>query len=423
MIKISRKENCVGCNACVQKCPKHCIDMHEDEQGFIYPEVDINKCVDCHLCEQVCPVINQAEPRKPLETYAAKNLNEEVKMASSSGGIFYALAKNIIDEGGVVFGAKFNDKWEVVHDYTETIEGLKAFQGSKYVQSRIGDTFHQAEKFLKEGRKVMFTGTPCQIAALGLFLRKDYGDQLLKVDVVCHGVPSPLVWREYLNYITRPKGASDGKNTVLSSLKGIPVITGISFRDKRLGWEKFGFSVRIAASSGSGKNSVFQSVECQNQDEELLFEPLDKNIFMQGFLKDLYLRPSCYKCPTKQLKSESDITLGDFWNINNIDPKLHENGYYSLILTNSSKGLKILESASIEKSKAEFSKAITGNPAIEYSVKKPKEYEIFWNQLHKNGILIISYIVRSMKPSLPKRLIYLICRIRGKVLKIIGLKK
>lgn len=402
MIKISRKENCVGCNACVQKCPKHCIDMHEDEQGFIYPEVDINKCVDCHLCEQVCPVINQAEPRKPLETYAAKNLNEEVKMASSSGGIFYALAKNIIDEGGVVFGAKFNDKWEVVHDYTETIEGLKAFQGSKYVQSRIGDTFHQAEKFLKEGRKVMFTGTPCQIAALGLFLRKDYGDQLLKVDVVCHGVPSPIVWREYLNYITRPKGASDGKNTVLSSLKGIPVITGISFRDKRLGWKKYGFSVRIAASSGSGKNSVFQSVEGQNQDEELLFEPLDKNIFMQGFLKDLYLRPSCYHCPAKSGKSKSDLTLADFWKIKYSQKEDYDPNGVSLVLNWN--GHNFHNISGIEFSPSAYDIAYSGNPAIERNAYRPSEAKIFWKKFPTEGIDCISKIASKTKLSLLQRI-------------------
>lgn len=398
MIQINNKLDCVGCNACVQKCPKHCIDMHEDEQGFIYPEVDINKCVDCHLCEQVCPVINQAKPRKPLETYAAKNSDEEITMVSSSGGIFYALAKNIIDEGGVVFGAKFNDKWEVVHDYTETIEGLKAFQGSKYVQSRMGDTFHQAEKFLKEGRKVMFTSTPCQIAALGLFLRKDYGDQLLKVDVVCHGVPSPLVWREYLNYITRPKGASDGKNTVLSSLKGIPVITGISFRDKRLGWKKFGFSVRIAASSGSGKNSVFQSVEGQNQDEELLFEPLDKNIFMQGFLKDLYLRPSCYKCPTKQLKSCSDITLGDFWSIKEYYPEYYEKNGVSLVLANTNNGHNVIEDLPIIKNRVSYDIALKGNPAINISSNIPKQYSIFWKEYKRKGIICIHSITKEMHP-------------------------
>ena len=175
MIDIIDKKDCVGCNACVQRCPKQCITMHEDEQGFLYPKVDLSLCIHCDLCEKVCPIINQAQPREPLETFAAKNPDDKVRMTSSSGGIFFALAKNIIEEGGVVFGAKFNENWEVVHDYAETLEGVKAFQGSKYVQSRIGDTFRQAEEFLKAGRKVMFTGTPCQIAALGLFLRKDFG--------------------------------------------------------------------------------------------------------------------------------------------------------------------------------------------------------------------------------------------------------
>lgn len=244
MIEILRKEDCVGCNACVQRCPKSCISMHEDEQGFLYPVVNADLCINCHLCEKVCPVINQAEPRKPLQTYAAKNRDSEVKRNSSSGGIFYALAEMIISEGGVVFGAKFNDDWEVVHAYAETLEGIKAFQGSKYVQSGIGETFTQAEQFLKAGRRVMFTGTPCQIAGLKHFLRKDYGSQLLTVDVVCHGVPSPLVWREYLKYITRPKGASAGKNTDFeSTLKDIEIrdISRISFRDKRISWEKYGF--------------------------------------------------------------------------------------------------------------------------------------------------------------------------------------
>lgn len=244
MINITRKEDCVGCNACTQICPKDCIVMTEDHQGFLYPKVDLSKCIDCHLCEKVCPVINQAQPCKPLSVYAADNPDMEVKMRSSSGGVFFALAKKVISEGGVVFGARFNEKWEVIHDYTETIEGLKVFQGSKYVQSRIGETFRQTRTFLKAGRKVLFSGTPCQIAGLKLFLRKEYAN-LISLDVVCHGVPSPLVWREYLAYVTRPEGASVGKNTDFqSSLSNqMPVITGINFRDKRLGWEKFGFTL------------------------------------------------------------------------------------------------------------------------------------------------------------------------------------
>ena len=402
MIEILKKEDCVGCNACVQRCPKQCISMHEDEQGFLYPKVDLSLCIHCDLCEKVCPVINQAEPRKPTETYAAKNPDYDVRMSSSSGGIFYALAMKIIEDGGVVFGAKFNEQWEVVHDYAETLEGIKAFQGSKYVQSRIGDTFLQAEEFLKAGRKVMFTGTPCQIAALGLFLRKDYGKQLLKVDVVCHGVPSPLVWREYLKYITRPKGASAGKNTVFSSLKETPVITGISFRDKRLGWEKFGFSVRVAASQASGKNSVLSAISQENPTE--FFEPFSDNLYMRIFLKDLDLRPSCYQCPAKTGKSMSDYTIGDFWGVDFLLPTIFEDSGVSLLLDYSSK-IKIADELDMVASASNYGVALRSNPAIEQSVKRPKVYNLFWQQFHSENISTAELILKKMNMPIYRRIL------------------
>ena len=216
MINIEDKKQCCGCSACVQRCPKQCIVMKEDEEGFLYPVADKDVCIDCNLCEQVCPVLRQREEREPLDVYAAFNKNEEVRMQSSSGGVFTALAESIIKEGGVVFGARFNEDWEVVHDYVETVEGLSAFRGSKYVQSRIGCTFSQAEQFLKQGRKVLFSGTPCQIAGLKLFLRKEY-ENLLSVDFICHGVPSPGVWRQYLNEFIALMG--NKKNSVFSPSK------------------------------------------------------------------------------------------------------------------------------------------------------------------------------------------------------------
>ena len=404
MINIIDKQDCVGCNACAQRCPKQCISMQEDEQGFLYPKVDLSLCIDCHLCEKVCPVINQAAPRKPVETFAAKNTDEKVRMTSSSGGIFYALAKKIIEEGGVVFGAKFNDKWEVVHDYAETLEDVKVFQGSKYVQSRIGETFIQAEKFLKAGRKVMFTGTPCQIAALGLFLRKDYSDQLLKVDVVCHGVPSPLVWREYLKYITRPEGASAGKNTVFSSLKERPVITGISFRDKRLGWEKYGFSVRIAANQVSGKNSVFQSVNTEKKEQELFFEPLDRNLYLKGFLTNTFLRPSCYQCPSRSGKSQADISLADFWGIGRFRPSFYSKHGVSLVLAYNSKAQKTLSDIGLALMTTLFENALKFNPAIENDTKLSAKYNQFWDLYKQAGIEAINEISKSASPSLISRI-------------------
>lgn len=310
MINIAVKSKCTGCSACVQKCPKQCISFEEDREGFKYPKVKLSVCIDCGLCEKLCPVLQQDKPRNPVIVYAAKNSNLSTRLASSSGGIFALLAETILRQNGVVFGARFDNEWNVIHDYTESLDGLSVFLGSKYVQSKIGNTYKYAERFLKEGRKVLFSGTPCQIVGLKKYLRKDY-DTLLTVDFVCHGVPSPMIWRGYLNEKIRPLGV-DGRNMVSQlSLKDLPVITGISFRDKRYGWKKFGFSVRAKSASKADKNLVSQSVEVT--DKTLLYEPHKANLYMKGFLKNLYLRPSCYACPAKCGKSGADYTLADFW--------------------------------------------------------------------------------------------------------------
>jgi len=326
MIEIKDNKDCCGCAACVQICPKECISLIEDGEGFLYPHVDRNGCIGCGLCERVCPFINAGEAREPLRCYAAKNKDERVRMESSSGGVFTLLAESIIDEGGVVFGARFDDEWEVVHDFTETKAGLAAFRGSKYVQSRIGNTFRQAESFLKEDRKVLFSGTPCQIKGLKQYLRRDY-DNLLAVDFICHGVPSPGVWRQYLDEtFSKPdRREGRGKNTVLSSPKAIPVITGISFRDKKLGWKKYSFVVRGKSAGQADKNSVLLSDMHQN------------NAFMKAFLSDLILRPSCYGCRAKGGRSGSDITIADFWGIQNIMPDFDDDKGVSLILCYSNK--------------------------------------------------------------------------------------
>lgn len=174
MISIASKEMCCGCAACEQRCPTSCIVMREDEEGFLYPQTDTSKCIDCGLCEKVCPVLNQGEKRKPLHVYAAKNTKTRIRLQSSSGGIFTHIAEQIIQKNGVVFGARFDENWAVEHACTETLEGLAAMRGSKYVQSRIGRTYRQAKEFLESGRPVLFSGTPCQIRGLKLFLAKEY---------------------------------------------------------------------------------------------------------------------------------------------------------------------------------------------------------------------------------------------------------
>ncbi len=404
MINITNKEDCVGCNACVQICPKQCISMSEDSQGFRYPHVDLNLCINCHLCEKVCPVINQAAPRQPQKVYAAKNNDQAIRQASSSGGIFYALASSIIRQGGVVFGAKFDDKWQVIHSYTETLQGITQFQTSKYVQSDIGQSFLQARAFLNQGRKVLFSGTPCQIAGLKLFLRKDYGDQLLTLDIVCHGVPSPGIWRQYLENLLRQLGAKENSDFQSTLNDKMPVITGINFRDKKLGWKKYGFSVHAVVRQDD-KNTDFQSTNSPSG-AEIFFQPHYENLYMQGFLSDLYLRPSCYACPAKCGKSHSDITLADFWGIDKSYPQYYADNLYSLVMIKNTGGSDVLSFVKeIVKKEASYEIAVKGNPSIEMSVRKPSNYDAFWHSYAFNGLTAIKNTVRSMRPSIFERVL------------------
>ena len=352
MILIKEKKDCCGCAACAQRCPKKCITMQDDNEGFLYPVVDTSICIDCGLCEKVCPVINQEEPRKPMNVYAAYNKDEEVRLQSSSGGIFTLLAEETINNDGVVFGVKFNQDWIPVFDYTETIEGIAPFRGSKYVQAIVGNAFENAEKFLKEGRNVLFSGTPCQIAGLKRYLRKEYNN-LLTIDIVCHGVPSPKVWNMYLKETCSKlmKTRTDGKNSVISAQGGEykSCIEAISFRSKITGWKKFSFLLKLNFSNCDGKNSgVFA-------------ETLDKNSYMKAFLNDTILRPSCYDCPAKKGKSHSDITIADFWGINVIDPTFDDDKGCGLILTNTSKGTEAF------KGLGTISKEKTLNEGVKYN--------------------------------------------------------
>lgn len=402
MISIKDKKDCCGCSACVQKCPKQCISLKEDNEGFLYPKIDKSVCIDCGLCEKVCPVFHQGEPRKPIKVYAAKNKNEEIRRQSSSGGIFTLLAEQTINEGGVVFGARFDENWEVKHDYTETIEGLIAFRGSKYVQSRMEDNYKKAETFLKLERKVLFSGTPCQIAGLKRFLRKDY-DNLLTVDFVCHGVPSPGVWRQYLKETVARMCDKNSVSTDPIS-KDNAHVESISFRDKSSGWKKYSFSLTLSATSRSGvKNTVS------------LCELYSKNTFMKGFLADLYLRPSCYACAAKCGKSGSDITIADYWGISNHHPEWDDDKGTSLILVNTLYGVKCFKKLDFEFEETLYGQALEGNPSLENSVVETKYVSLFWYTFSEKGIQGSYDILNSMRLSYFQRIKALTYRLLSRI--------
>lgn len=389
MIEIKHKRDCCGCSACVQVCPKQCISMSADNEGFLYPQVDTTTCIECGLCEKVCPIINQAQPTEPIAVYAAKNKNEAVRLKSSSGGVFTLLAEEVIAAGGVVFGAKFDSEWRVVHDSTTTSEGLAAFRGSKYVQSLMGDSFSMVKQFLAEGRRVLFSGTPCQVAGLRRFLRREY-DNLLTIEVVCHGVPSPMVWRDYLDY-KRAKHADKGEVP--------PTIKGISFRDKTNGWRRYGFKIDY------GFNSEIT--------------PFNRETFMRGFLKDLYLRPSCHQCAARQGKSGADISIADFWGIQRIHPEIDDNRGVNAVLINTQKGLSIYQTIISDTTSivSSYDKVIKHNPCVATSSPEPGQRQTFWEEYPAQKIGCIEKICKQMTPPLIVRVAQ---RITRKIKSIIG---
>lgn len=376
MITITDKSQCCGCSACAQRCPKQCISMQMDNEGFLYPQVDSSKCIDCHLCEKVCPVINQYDARTPLNVYAAKNSNDEVRHQSSSGGIFTLLAEQTIKDDGVVFGACWDKEWDVKHDYIDNISDLQKFRSSRYLQSVIGDNYLKAEQFLKTGRKVMFTGTPCQIAGLKHFLRKEY-DNLLAVEVICHSVPSSGVWQQYLT-------------TRLHTLKWEKSdIRNISFRDKKTGWKTYSFVI-------------------ENENGNILTELSSKNAFMRGFLADLYTRPSCHACPAKQLRSGSDITLGDFWGIESLMPEIDDDKGVSAIIVNSDKGKQVLHNIDVELHEVQYSELTKRNPALVKSFPITSKRTEFFKE---DGFTFEEKVKRlAKKPFSMKTLVYRIVR-------------
>lgn len=309
MIEIKDKRNCCGCTACSQICPKHCISMQEDREGFKYPKADSAVCNGCGLCEKVCPYTNAYPiPVEKPASFACKTKDDGLRKKSSSGGLFTVLASKIIKDGGVVFGAKFDDGWNVVHGCTETLEGLSAFRGSKYVQSDLGDSFKRVRDFLNGGRRVMFTGTPCQVAGLNHYLQKRY-DGLVTVDFVCHCVPSPLVWKNYLD-----------------ELSGGRIIKSVSFRDKSEGWAKFGLAV-------AGETAVLTRGNHRD------------NIYMKAFLSNLIVRPGCTNCPARSYRSGADITIADCWGFNEFHPELNDDKGMSLALILTGKGAALYQEA------------------------------------------------------------------------------
>ena len=290
MPNLVSKDLCCGCSACANRCPRNAITMSPDITGFLFPVIDEEKCIHCGLCEKTCPVIECVRPQSiNPRSYIAQNKDESVRLQSTSGGMFTAIAAEIIRQGGVVFGAAFAEKYIVRHTYVETVDELAKFRNSKYVQSEIGNTYKDAEKFLKSGRLVCFSGTPCQIQGLKKYLSKDF-DNLLTVDVMCRAVPSPKVFRKYLEF----------KRT------HFPEFDRVIFRDKKQGYSYSTLALL------SGNKCLYRGGSEYDQ-------------WLRIFFKGYCNRINCHECKFQSGTRISDFTLWDCWNTQDYSHKMDDN--------------------------------------------------------------------------------------------------
>jgi coenzyme F420-reducing hydrogenase beta subunit len=312
MIKIIEKAKCCGCGACVNVCPKQCIEMVPDDEGFLYPIINEELCIDCGMCIRSCQYINQQyliNTFESPEVYAAKSKEYSILRKSSSGGVAHVLSDYIISEHGAVFGAAYNDHMKVEHILVETVESATKLQGSKYVQSNIGSTYKETKKLLAKGRKVLFTGTPCQIAGLYSFLGVDH-ENLYTMDLICFGVPSPKVFSEYLK---------------LEQAKHRSRINEINFRDKSLGWQIPNTKITF---EDTRKN---------------INQPSSYNRYYQIFISHYATRLSCHNCLYTKIPRYADVTVGDYWGIDKLQTNLEITNGISKILVNTIKGKQLFQ--------------------------------------------------------------------------------
>lgn len=364
--------DCVGCGACSNACPKNCLNMVADKDGFLHPEIKNDVCVDCGACENSCPIINENKKEKnAVQAYAVYSKNDNVRISSSSGGLFYTVAKHIIENGGIVYGAAFDEKMYLSHKGVDSVEDLYLLQGSKYIQSDMKFCLREIKTHLATNIPVLFCGTPCQVEGLLCYLKKSYKN-LFTLDFICHGVPSPKAWQEYIKH----------QEEAFSSKA-----CAASFRDKSNGWLSFSSYLKFV-----------------NETEYLAIH--HKDAYMKAFLQNISLRKSCYDCKFKTVHRNSDITMGDLWGIKNILPDITDDKGVSVAFVQSEKGKYLFEQVKDNMWLQEIPSdlAIVNNSAMVKSVYEHNFRDYFFRNLGKQDFerlvedcLNPSYYIRLKK--------------------------
>ena len=377
-------DQCSGCGSCAAVCPKNCITMTSDREGFRYPVIDGAQCIHCGACERVCSVEHHPPVSGHTAAFAVQNTDEEVRRESSSGGVFSALAMDTLAQGGWVCAAVYDADFQVCHELTNSPERIAAMRGAKYTQSRGEHCFPRIRELLKQQIPVLFVGTPCQCAALRAFLGGN-DPRLLLVDMVCHGVPSPKVWQKYLREC-RDADPSGGK------------LLAVNLRDKSTGWSRYNYSVSLTY-----------------EPDVRVIRPQRQDIFMRGFVSNLYLRPSCADCASKGVQRCSDLTLGDYWGIWDQHPEFDDDRGTSLLLVHTDRGQRAWKQveAGFRVCAVTCEDALAQNPSALQSSAPHSNREQFFRQLDRQPS-ITGWIETCLAPKQKPLLQRLLGRLRQK---------
>lgn len=343
-------KKCMGCAACYSACPVDAIEMKPDIRGFLVPVIRQNICIRCNKCRQICPLNAEfAEAESNIQTvYSCWTQDDKTRKESSSGGMFTVFAKQILKEkpGAGVFGAAYDSEWKVVHQKIDGADELYRLRGSKYVQSDIGESYEEAERMLKTGQTVLFTGTPCQIAGLKSYLGKEY-EELYTIDLLCHGVPSPMIFKQYINYMKEKHGKD---------------IRQLQMRYKKPSWSNFSTKITF----GQGKKLVASKF---------------KDPYMIGFLRNLYLRKSCHECRYASKNRVGDLTIADFWGYQAYTKETrNDQRGISLVTVNSAKGKQLFARIQnhVFAQEQSLDYAIRGNQGFLHPWEPNEQSEMFW---------------------------------------------
>lgn len=355
------KQDCCGCTACVSICPESAITMESDAEGFLYPKIDVSKCSECGLCKKVCAFQNGYDSSGnilPPRVLAVKHADETTRTSSTSGGAFSAIAEYFLKNEGIVYGVALDSDLRVVHQRADTLEGVEAFKGSKYVQSNLDGIFESVKKDLSDGRFVLFSGTPCQIAGLNEYLMKADKSKLFLCDVVCCGVPSPLLWEDHLRLLEK---------------KNKSVIEKYFFRSKVKGWT----SPTVQITFKNGKKDYRTAL---SQSHRALFSSLNA------------MRPACYNCKYRNFERPADISIADFWGIEDHMPDFIDELGVSLVLINTPKGETIFDNISENLIYREGTTDMCSHASLRTPLRKPPQRDAFWIAYQKYGY---EYIVKK----------------------------